>query len=1582
MVNGPGMLKLVIRNVTAEHQGNYTCHAQNIVGKTLETIQLVVKVPPEIEITPTTNLTIATGESVILRCAVRAGNPSPSLVWEREGNKPLNSSKDGILVISSATGDSQGTYICRATNNLGTSEAIAFLTVQAEPKIMVSPSNSISVTAGSSVTLECAAVGDPPPVVQWIPQGHSNLQLMESGPGVLKLIVKNITSSNQGNYTCQAQNIVGITKETIHVTGTLQLGEPGRGFSKLVIETVGPEDEGNYTCQAQNIVAKTQETVQLIVKVMPKIEIMPARKLTVTGGESVTFRCVVKAGNPPPSVVWEREQNKPLNSSDNGVLVISRASGDSGGRYICKATNILRSTEAAALLIVQGEPQLIVNPSSPVSVTGGSSVTLECTAAGSPPPVVQWIIEGHPRSNLQIRETNRGVLKLIIENVRPEDQGNFTCQAENIVGLTQESVQLTVTVPLEPPEILLNSVLRTVIEGEDVEFRCNASGLPAPTIVWERLGSNLPNDALDRDGILMIPSVGAEDAGTYSCKAVNSEGQDSFSVKLEVIVPPLIDVTPSKISVNQGTSFSIFCIVKPSLAITWSKLNGSFPNGIVSDKGTLTVSEVKLKHAGTYRCYANNSAGSSEGFASVVVYAAPKVVAWPRSFEAAHKSNVTFHCNATGIPDPVISWSKEGSDIPLRHSAGVLSLTGVISDDNGRYICTAKNAAGTSTTSIELTVEDLPSVVITGGTSVKTVSVGKNSTLECIANGTPQSEIQWTRVDGLLPEGLISKGGQLIFPRARLAYGGVYRCKVTNRVGSVQSEVAIFVQEAPKVMVTPQSSRVKTGETVQFTCIASGSPSPDLTWRKVNGSLPVSSTVQRGVLKIANVTQKDAGSYNCEAKNVEGSANRSGILEIKVTVPRFTQEPLSYLSVQTLTDEPLNFTVEIVFIPEMADGLILYNDQLTNGSVGDFISFGMSDRFAEFRFNLGFEPAIIRSRQPLSLYEWHRVVLSRNRKEGNLTVDGEPPVTGISKGSSTGLNLNQDLHVGGVLDFSSISSLAGFKSGFIGCLSYLAIDGKVVNFGDPIKSVGLDDCEVCQTRPCKNGGTCTEVAGDWGFICTCRPGYSGRTCDDAGNKCSPGVCNEGRCENIGNDGFRCICPAGYSGERCEEGLPIDTPMFEGDSYMSLPGIEGAVLQLRFSIRFLALKSGNMLLLYNGQTIFPGRGDFISLAIHGGRVEFRFNMGSGTGILRSARNTSVGFWHTVIIERQLRDSLLVLDDDPPVKGSSPCCSRGLNLLLDLFIGGVKNFTTFHTSKVGVSSGLFGCISELSVDGREINLLKSNLDMRDIKQCTECLLPCELRPCLNNATCIPVGKTGFFCSCAPGYTGQKCEFTLADPLKSNICVNGGVELSSSDRLCNCPLGYGGRRCNRSNCPAWKNALFSGDGFLEFPSSTMRGPRSTTPDYMSLEIKTEAQNGVILWQGERRDHFTIGLRDGFLEFRFELGSGPAVLQSLSPVNDSQWHSIKVYRSFSEGSLKVDNHDHVNGTSAEGSKGLNINQGHSIFIGGGENIAKMTHGKFNTGFRGCIKNTFFKDRGMDLQGDAIRGWNVLPCDSDEAEP
>lgn len=87
----------------------------------------------------------------------------------------------------------------------------------------------------------------------------------------------------------------------------------------------------------------------------------------------------------------------------------------------------------------------------------------------------------------------------------------------------------------EAPEVAVVSISETAIEGEKAEFRCKASGIPTPSIAWERLGSDLPNGALARNGLLTIPSAGPEDAGTYTCKAVNSEGEDSANVQLEVI---------------------------------------------------------------------------------------------------------------------------------------------------------------------------------------------------------------------------------------------------------------------------------------------------------------------------------------------------------------------------------------------------------------------------------------------------------------------------------------------------------------------------------------------------------------------------------------------------------------------------------------------------------------------------------------------------------------------------------------------------------------------------------------------------------------------------------------------------------------------------------------------------------------------------------------------------------------------------------------------------------------------------------------------------------------------------------------
>ena len=81
-----------------------------------------------------------------------------------------------------------------------------------------------------------------------------------------------------------------------------------------------------------------------------------------------------------------------------------------------------------------------------------------------------------------------------------------------------------------------------------------------------------------------------------------------------------MEVTPPYLSVNQGNSFRLFCLVTPSLPATWSKVNGSFPGGSDKEKGTLVVYEASVNHTGKYRCHARNDAGSSEAVASVTVF--------------------------------------------------------------------------------------------------------------------------------------------------------------------------------------------------------------------------------------------------------------------------------------------------------------------------------------------------------------------------------------------------------------------------------------------------------------------------------------------------------------------------------------------------------------------------------------------------------------------------------------------------------------------------------------------------------------------------------------------------------------------------------------------------------------------------------------------------------------------------------------------------------------------------------------------------------------------------------------------------
>ena len=65
-----------------------------------------------------------------------------------------------------------------------------------------------------------------------------------------------------------------------------------------------------------------------------------------------------------------------------------------------------------------------------------------------------------------------------------------------------------------------------------------------------------------------------------------------------------------------------------------------------------------------------------------------KVVAWVGG-------SLKLNCSATGDPQPVISWKKQGGQLPVVRSQqinGSLVIRGITLNDKGIYICVAVNA--------------------------------------------------------------------------------------------------------------------------------------------------------------------------------------------------------------------------------------------------------------------------------------------------------------------------------------------------------------------------------------------------------------------------------------------------------------------------------------------------------------------------------------------------------------------------------------------------------------------------------------------------------------------------------------------------------------------------------------------------------------------------------------------------------------------------------------------------------------------------------------------------------------------------
>ncbi|XP_061934439.1 basement membrane-specific heparan sulfate proteoglycan core protein isoform X24 [Apis cerana] len=829
--NGAWILKAVSKSDAAE----YKCIARNNIGIDERTVILYVEdnpeTPPSHSIPPTITPPQwigSVGDTIVITCI-----PSldANVTWTRERNIPLPptaNQRDGILTIINPSTYDSGIYICTAISYIGT---VAHKTINITvtprrplPTIKVTPEKQ-TVPQGSIAEVKCFTTGEPGVQVKW------SKYLEQMSPNVQQigdtLRIVNIQIADRGVYVCR-------------VTGS-----SGSHEASAIIE-VEPREP-------------------------PLVEIYPKNVPPVTLGGSTDLQCRAIAGIPIPVLQWSHEDGRPFASNikqlPGGVLRLSNITTNDGGSYICSAVNSVGSNSATVYIEVQSVPIILITPKSGIlTVKPGDRVRLVCSATGYPQPTVAWSkhmnVVPLGTTNEVIDTPQKAVYE--IYSASPNDEGSYTCHANNAAGIVEERVYIRVEdSEVYPPcrgdvpcldttsdDSIPKDYLR-IPNGGKVEMRCHVHDNDGNHIYldWKRTDHRaLPNGSSVHNGVLIIPAVDKSAAGEYVCSGMDQAGNLLFKAKshLEVLSPPRIVLIPPRQTVRSGESPSIECRTNGDepMTIEWNAIGRSLPYSVTHNRGLLQFHGITYSDAGKYVCKATNDAGTAEAVAEVLVnehpYENTEVKAAQRDIVTYVGQPVRLRCMVR--ERATIHWVRDGQPLPsnVRIEEDYLELPRVRPEDSGRYICQIQTSHGVSSDYINLNVSHCMHV---------------NQT-QCRQNNCMCGIQGCFLLDYYCNINPLFSGDNHYFNSKQWIHH-----YLQNRGATPIPAVSVEVSQDP----------VNIGDTIDIRCACSGTHNPRYHWSRPNHlSLPENAQEYGNILRLSNVAVSDSGLYRCTADTPEG----------------------------------------------------------------------------------------------------------------------------------------------------------------------------------------------------------------------------------------------------------------------------------------------------------------------------------------------------------------------------------------------------------------------------------------------------------------------------------------------------------------------------------------------------------------------------------------------------------------------------------------------------------------------------------------------------------------------------------------
>ncbi|XP_051153579.1 cell adhesion molecule Dscam2 isoform X6 [Leptopilina boulardi] len=474
--------------------------------------------------------------------------------------------------------------------------------------------------------------------------------------------------------------------------------------------------------------------------------------------------------------------------------------------------------------------------------------------------------------------------------------------------------------------------------GTGAVIECQARGNPQPDIIWVRADGTAVGDVpglrqVLPNGNLVFPPFRAEDyrqevhAQIYICLAKSSVGSvHSRDVNVRAVVTQVYQPEIMTEYVIRGNSAILKCSIPSYIAefvtvdawirddgetyvqhLTTFNQDGKY---LVLPSGELHIKDVGPEDGyKTYQCRTKHRLTGETRLSATkgrlvitepVGSKAPTLDADTKLSLMVRRlsTDINLHCNAQAYPMAISRWYKfiDGTsrrqpvqlNERVRQVSGTLIIREARVEDSGKYLCIVNNSVGGESVETVLTVTAPLSAEIEP--TVQTVDFGRPATFTCNVKGNPVKTISWLK-DG---KPLGHEEQTLRIESVKKEDKGMYQCFIRNDQESAQATAELKLGgrfEPPQIRQAFSEETLQPGPSVFLKCVASGNPTPEITWELDGKRLSNTDRLQVGQyvtvngdvvsnLNISSIHTNDGGLYKCIAASKVGAAEHSARLNV------------------------------------------------------------------------------------------------------------------------------------------------------------------------------------------------------------------------------------------------------------------------------------------------------------------------------------------------------------------------------------------------------------------------------------------------------------------------------------------------------------------------------------------------------------------------------------------------------------------------------------------------------------------------------------------------------------------------------